>query len=104
MTGVKGLNYVPEKFQLDNPYPNPFNPATVISYQLAVSSHVSLKVYDILGKDVAVLVDADEASGKHESKFDASKYRISSGVYFIKLTSITKEQTTTATKKIVLTK
>ncbi|MGA9408728.1 MAG: FG-GAP-like repeat-containing protein [Bacteroidota bacterium] len=104
MTGVKGLNYVPEKFQLDNPYPNPFNPATVISYQLAVRSHVSLKVYDILGKDVAVLVDEDETSGKHESKFDASKYRISSGVYFIKLTSTTKEQTTTATKKMVLTK
>ncbi|MGA9406296.1 MAG: FG-GAP-like repeat-containing protein, partial [Bacteroidota bacterium] len=104
MTGVKGLNYIPDKFYLDNPYPNPFNPTTVISYQLAVNSHVSLKVYDILGKDVALLVDEDEASGKHESRFDASKYRISSGVYFIKLTSVTKEQTTTATKKIVLTK
>jgi hypothetical protein len=104
MTGVKGLNNIPDKFYLDNPYPNPFNPATVINYELSMKSHVSLKVYDILGKDVAILVDEDEASGKHESRFDASKYHISSGVYFIKLTSTAKEQTTTATKKIVLTK
>jgi Secretion system C-terminal sorting domain/FG-GAP-like repeat len=104
LASVKGLNNTPEKFYLDNPYPNPFNPVTVITYELSVKSHVSLKVYDILGKDVAVLVDEDEPSGKHESKFDASKYRISSGVYFIKLTSTTNEQTTTATKKIVLTK
>ncbi len=102
--GVKQPNNLPEKFYLDNPYPNPFNPTTVISYQLTVKSHVSLKVYDLLGKEVAVLVDEDEASGKHESKFDASKYRISSGVYFIKLTSTTQEQTSTATKKMVLTK
>ena len=104
MTGVKGLNNTPEMFFLDNPYPNPFNPATMISYELAEKSHVSLKVYDILGKDIAILVDEDEVSGKHESKFDASKYHISSGIYFIKLISTTKEKTTTATKKMVLTK
>jgi len=102
--GVKQSNYLPGTFFLDNPYPNPFNPATVISYELSTKSHVSLKVYDVLGKVVAVLVDEDEISGRHESKFDASKYRISSGAYFIKLTSTTKEQTSTATKKMVLTK
>lgn len=64
-------------------YPNPFNPSTLIRYQLPVSSVVSLKVFDMLGREVAVLVDGKENAGSHEVTFNAKG--LSSGVYFYRL-------------------
>ncbi|MDP2301721.1 MAG: choice-of-anchor D domain-containing protein [Ignavibacteria bacterium] len=72
-------------FELKQNYPNPFNPSTVINYQLENSGRVSLRVYDILGTEVATLVDEEKEAGIYNADFDASK--LSSGVYFYKLQS-----------------
>jgi len=64
---------------LDN-FPNPFNPSTVIQYQIVESGFVSVKVYDNLGREVDVLVNKEQQSGKYSVAFDASK--LASGIYF----------------------
>jgi len=68
---------------LHQSYSNPSNPQTIINYQLLESSHVSLKVYDILGRAVATLVDEWETAGNHRAIFSAAN--LSSGVYFYNL-------------------
>lgn len=78
-----GTGHLPKRFEMGQNYPNPFNPTTVIRYQLSVLSHVTLKIYDVLGREVATLVDAKQSPGVHEVSFDASTY--SSGVYFCRL-------------------
>ena len=70
-------------FSLMQNYPNPFNPATIIKYQLTAGSFVSLKVYDVLGNEVAALVNEEKPAGKYEVKFDGSD--LSSGVYLYEL-------------------
>ncbi len=72
-------------FQLLQNYPNPFNPSTKIRYNIAGKSHVTLKIYDILGKEVAVLVSGEKDPGSYEVKFNASSFP--SGVYFYRLNS-----------------
>ncbi len=72
-------------YNLSQNYPNPFNPSTTISWQSPVDSWQTLKVYDILGKEVAVLVDEFKQAGRNEVKFDAS--RLASGVYFYRITA-----------------
>ncbi len=74
---------IPNKFELSQNYPNPFNPSTRIKYQVAINSQVSLKVYDVLGDEVATLVNEEKPAGSYEVEFDAS--HLSSGVYFYKL-------------------
>lgn len=74
---------VPAKFELSQNFPNPFNPATMISYQMPVSGFVSLNIYDITGKVVAELVNEVKDAGYYTVKFDASK--LSSGMYFYKI-------------------
>ncbi|MDD8017699.1 MAG: T9SS type A sorting domain-containing protein [Bacteroidota bacterium] len=76
---------VPQGFSLNQNYPNPFNPSTVISYQLPSSNHVSLKVFNVIGKEVATLVNEVKEAGSYEATFDASK--LSSGIYFYQLKS-----------------
>ena len=76
---------IPGRYSLLQNYPNPFNPTTVISYQLPVASYVELKVYDILGREVAALVNERENAGVHKVKFDAAG--LSSGVYFYRIRS-----------------
>jgi endo-1,4-beta-xylanase len=73
----------PNAFQLYDNYPNPFNPKTVISWQLPVSSHVELSIYNILGQKVATLVSETQPAGANKVEWDASKF--SSGMYFIKM-------------------
>jgi predicted GH43/DUF377 family glycosyl hydrolase len=73
----------PTEFVLKQNFPNPFNPSTVISYQLPVSSDVTLKVYDILGNEIAILVDEYKPAGRYEVEFNGS--RLASGVFFYQL-------------------
>ncbi len=75
----------PVMFTLKQNYPNPFNPNTTISYQIPKQSYVTLKVFDVLGREAAELVSENQKAGTYEINFDASKY--TSGVYFYKLTS-----------------
>lgn len=76
---------VPVNFQLSQNYPNPFNPETVISYKLPESGNVQLKVYDVLGTEVANLIDEYQHSGTYNIKFESGKYGLASGVYFYRL-------------------
>ena len=86
ITDVAGeKDVVPNVFDLHQNYPNPFNPSTVISWQIPVSSHVSLKVYDILGNEVATLVNENKETGFYETKFDGSS--LASGMYIYRLTA-----------------
>ncbi|MBN8571377.1 MAG: T9SS type A sorting domain-containing protein [Ignavibacteria bacterium] len=78
---------VPDKFTLGQNYPNPFNPNTVINYNLPVAGFISLKVYDILGNEVATLVNTRQNAGSYSEEFDAGYFKLSSGVYFYKLQS-----------------
>jgi photosystem II stability/assembly factor-like uncharacterized protein len=73
----------PALFELKQNYPNPFNPSTVINYQLPVSGDVTLKVYDVLGNEIATLVNEEKPAGSYEVEFNASE--LSSGIYFYKL-------------------
>jgi photosystem II stability/assembly factor-like uncharacterized protein len=76
---------IPTKFDLLQNYPNPFNPATTISYQLPASGFIKLAVYDMLGREVAVLVDRYKKAGYYDLNFNASYF--SSGIYFYRLTT-----------------
>jgi len=76
-------------FNLGQNYPNPFNPSTVLRYEIGETRHVILKVYNILGKEVATLVNKEQSAGSYEVEFNASAdgKELSSGVYFYKLQS-----------------
>jgi hypothetical protein len=74
---------IPNQFALEQNYPNPFNPATTIRFRLQVSGFTSLKVYDMFGREVAVLVNETLPAGDHEVEWDAEG--VASGVYFYKL-------------------
>ncbi len=89
---------IPTTLSLSQNYPNPFNPTTIIEYQIPRQNKVMIKVIDILGRDIAILIDEEKSAGSYSVKFDASN--LSSGTYFYQL--ITNEKV--ITKKIVLIK
>ncbi|MBM2841709.1 MAG: C-terminal target protein [Bacteroidetes bacterium] len=100
-TGVRptdDVQGVPERFGLSQNYPNPFNPATTIQYQSPIASHISLKIFDLLGREVAVLVNEERLAGTYRATWDASRF--SSGVYFYTLRAGEYIQT----RKMILTK
>jgi hypothetical protein len=98
-------NAVPGEFKLYQNYPNPFNPSTNIKYQIANSSLVSLKIYNILGKEVATLVNEFQQAGIYEKQFSINE--LPGGIYFYKLTVINPLGLTeefTNVKKMILVK
>lgn len=76
---------IPSRFTLSQNYPNPFNPSTEITYSVPAAGHVSLKVYDNLGQEIATLFDGNKKAGQYRAVFDGS--HLASGVYFYRLES-----------------
>jgi len=76
---------IPEQFLLEQNYPNPFNPKTIIAFKTAAEGQISLKVYDVLGNEVATLLDEQKPAGSYDVELDASQ--LTSGIYFYKLTA-----------------
>jgi hypothetical protein len=83
ITDVESGRLLPSSFALLQNYPNPFNPSTTIRYELPGTSHVILSVYDMLGREVSVLVNDRREAGVYEVKFDGSN--LASGVYIYRL-------------------
>jgi hypothetical protein len=89
-TGIKRNkeNYKND-FNLNQNYPNPFNPSTVISYKIPALSHVTLKIYDVLGKEISTLVNEEKSAGIYKAKFDARSCggsNLTTGIYFYRIT------------------
>ncbi len=93
-------NSLPNEFVLEQNYPNPFNPSTILKYSLPESGYVTLKVYDILGSEVATLVNEYQKPGNYSTEFRAQSSELSSGVYFYRLNY----NGQTLTRKMILMK
>jgi hypothetical protein len=98
VTLVEGPSDVPLSFSLQQNYPNPFNPVTTINYSLAKSEHVKLVVYDVLGRQVATLIDEKQSAGVYDVPYNARF--LSSGMYFYRIEA----GTFTDVKKMMLLK
>jgi hypothetical protein len=98
VTSVTTLPGVAGEFKLTQNYPNPFNPSTKIDFSIPSAGQTQLKVYNVLGQEVATLVNENMTVGNHSVTFDASK--LASGVYLYKLVS----GSFVSTKKMVLLK
>ncbi len=85
ITNVEENNSIIRKFHLFQNYPNPFNPTTEINYSLPQSGLVQLRVYDVLGREIAVLLNKEQQKGNHNAVFNATN--LPSGIYFYTLTS-----------------
>ena len=96
VTEVAASGEIPTAFALEQNYPNPFNPSTTIEYALPHAGYATLRVYNVLGEEVAMLVDGEPAAGTFKTEWDASD--LPSGVYFYRLTTGEYVQT----KKMVL--
>jgi hypothetical protein len=81
----------PSMFYLFQNYPNPFNPSTVIKYSLPANEFITLKIYDILGREIAILIEEEKPAGRYQTNFNASN--LSGGVYFYQLKSASYSQT-----------
>lgn len=88
ITNVEDQLSTPTEYQLEQNYPNPFNPATVIRFAVPERSMVSLKVYDIIGREIANLISEERVAGWYEYSFDAS--HLASGIYIYRLTAASK--------------
>jgi endo-1,4-beta-xylanase len=98
IVSVKEFEEIPKEFKLSQNYPNPFNPPTVINYQLPRTSNANLKVYDMVGREVATLVNGNQNAGYYNITFDARN--LPSRVYFYRINA----ENYSAVKKLVLMK
>ena len=87
MVGVNDKAVFPNKFNLDQNYPNPFNPSTTIRFTIPLSGMVSLKIYDITGKEISTLISEYKVPGAYTVEFNKDKASYTSGVYFYRLSS-----------------
>ena len=97
-TGINDETGLPDNFSLSQNFPNPFNPTTQIKYQIEDRGFVSLKIYNILGKEIITLVNEEKQAGSYEVEFDARN--LTSGIYFYKLTAGTFKES----RKMILLK
>ncbi len=100
LTAISSTQNVVNNFKLEQNYPNPFNPSTQINFELRNKNYVTLKVYDLIGNEIATLVNENKNAGRYSVTFDAGKYNLSSGMYFYKLSADDFEDT----KRMVLVK
>lgn len=101
--GIKSYASIVSNYELMQNYPNPFNPATVINFSIPVSGNVTLKVFDMLGREVKTLVNSFVNTGSYSVDFDGNN--LASGIYFYKLEAIGNEgQRFISTKRMVLVK
>jgi Secretion system C-terminal sorting domain len=98
VTGIKKTDKLPSGFELAQNYPNPFNPSTVINFSIPMHSNVKVAVYNVLGKEVAVLIDGELNAGNYNVTWDAKDD--ASGTYFYRITT----PNFTSTKKMILLK
>jgi hypothetical protein len=104
-TSVRGSEAIPRAFALHQNYPNPFNPETNISFDLPVNAFVTLKVFNLIGQEVATIVSGELEAGKHSYTIGKEKLGMSSGVYFYRLQARGSEaQSFVATRKLILLK
>ena len=99
-TDVVERENIPQGFELKQNYPNPFNPSTVISYHLSSAGYVSLKIYDLIGREIAVIVNEYQQRGDYNTKFSIDNSQLSSGMYYYLL----KVGNFVKTKKMMLIK
>ena len=97
-TNIEDQLSIPTEYKLEQNYPNPFNPSTTIKFSLPENSMVTLKVYNIVGEEVATLINEERDSGWYEQSFDASK--LASGIYIYRLSASSK----VFSKKMMLVK
>lgn len=83
VTAVNDLSFSPDKFNLYQNYPNPFNPTTTIKYSIPQENKVTLKIYDVIGNEVATLVNGNKPAGTYNVTFNANN--LASGIYFYRL-------------------
>ena len=104
LTGIQDDNkkLIPKTFALLQNYPNPFNPTTVINYELPVNSHIILKIYDILGREVFTLVNEEKTAGYYEASFNGAN--LTSGVYIYRLIAQGNGTKFSSIKKMMLVK
>ncbi len=99
-TNVASMSPVPSTFSLSQNYPNPFNPTTNVEYRIAKFGFVTLRVFDLLGRDVAILVNQYQEPGTYTVPFDSQRLSLSSGVYLYRLTV----DGVSETRKLILAK
>lgn len=104
VTSVEDIRLKPTSFSLEQNYPNPFNPSTTIHFELPKESHIILKLYDLLGREVATLINEQRTAGRYDFELRTSSasggFEITSGVYFYRLVT----DSYTSTKKLILIK
>ncbi len=113
LANVKDEITIPSEFKLEQNYPNPFNPTTIISYKIApinltTSFFVTLKIYDMLGREAATLVNKLQSAGNYRIELNANQLHFSSGVYFYRIVvsdpSLHSSQNFVQTKKMIFLK
>ena len=98
---VKGSG-IPKSFRLIQNYPNPFNPSTVIGYQLPFRSYVTIMLYDLLGKEIRKIVEAEHAAGNYKLNFHCRD--LASGIYYYQIRAVSNTTQFTDTKKFIILK
>jgi len=102
MLGEVRAKELPEKFVLENNYPNPFNPSTNIQYQLPAAAEVRIEIYNITGRLIQKVVDKRQNAGTYTQRIDMSAF--SSGIYIIRMRAKSDDQSFTKTSKMTLIK